>query len=212
MIVYGSSLSPFVRKTLAYVSEKGLEVELKAIGIQDQDPAFRECSPFGKMPGFRDGDFAISDSTAIITYLEAKYPEPALLPTAPASRARTIWYEEFSDTILTVAAGKLFFNRVVAPRFLGREGDLAAADTAEKEELPPLFDYVERVMPASGHLVDDRLTLADIALTSPFVNLMHVGVTMDAATHPKTAAFLDAMLARASFAPLVAQEKAFFGR
>ena len=87
MILYGSSMSPFVRKTLAYISEKGLEVENKAVGIGDPDPAFREASPFGKMPGFRDGDFVISDSTAIITYLEAKYPAPALIPVDPASRA-----------------------------------------------------------------------------------------------------------------------------
>jgi glutathione S-transferase len=212
MILYGSTLSPFVRKTLAYVSEKGLEVELKTIGIGEKDPAFREASPFGKMPGFRDGDFAISDSTAIITYLEAKYPTPALIPAEPASRARTIWYEEFADTILIACMGKLFFNRVVAPRFLGQEGDLAAADKAEAEELPPLLDYIERVMPASGHLVDDRLTLADLAVASPFVNFGHVGVTVDAATHPKTAAFVETILGRPSFAPIVAQEKAFFAR
>jgi glutathione S-transferase len=212
MILYGSSMSPFVRKTLAFVSEKGLEVELKPIGFNDPDPVFREASPFGKMPGFRDGDFAISDSTAIITYLEAKHPEPAMYPASPASRARTVWYEEFADTILVACMGKLFFNRVVAPRFLGREGDLAAADKAQAEELPPLLDYIERVMPASGYLVDDRLTLADLAVASPFVNLGHVGVTPNPATHPKTAAFVEAILARPSFAPIVAQEKAFFAR
>ena len=212
MILYGSTLSPFVRKTLAYVSEKGLEVELKTIGLGEKDPAFREASPFGKMPGFRDGDFAISDSTAIITYLEAKHPTPALIPAEPASRARTIWYEEFADTILIACMGKLFFNRVVAPRFLGQEGDLAAADKAEAEELPPLLDYIERVMPASGHLVDDRLTLADLAVASPFVNFGHVGISVDAATHPKTAAFVESILGRPSFAPIVAQEKAFFAR
>ncbi len=212
MILYGSSMSPFVRKTLAYISEKGLEVESRPVGIGDQDPAFREASPFGKMPGFRDGDFAISDSTAIITYLEAKFPDPPLIPAAPASRARTIWYEEFADTILAACMGKLFFNRVVAPRFLGREGDLAAADKARDEELPPLIDYIERVMPTSGYLVDDRLTLADLAVASPFVNLAHLGVTVDAAAHPRTAAFVEAILARPSFAPIVAREKAFFAR
>jgi len=212
MIVYGNTLSPFVRKTMAYIAEKGLQAELKQAGIGSTDPEFRGASPFGKMPGFRDGDFAISDSTAIITYLEAKHPTPALLPTDPESRARTIWYEEFADTILIACMGKMFFNRVVAPRFLGREGDLAAADAAEKEELPPLIDYIERVMPDSGHLVGDRLTLADLAVASPFVNMGHVGVTVDAGRHPKTAAFVESILGRPSFAPMVAAEKAFFAR
>lgn len=211
MIVYGSSLSPFVRKTLAYISEKGLTVEVKQPGLRSQDPEFRSASPFGKMPGFRDGDFAISDSTAIITYLEAKHPEPCLIPAEPKARARTIWFEEFSDTILTATAAKSFFNRIVAPRFLGQQGDLAVAEKAEKEELPPLLDYLEKVMPDSGFLIEDRLTLADLAVASPFVNLAHLNIHLNAATHPKLAAYADKILARPSFAGLIAAEKAFFG-
>lgn len=209
MIVYGSSFSPFVRKTLAFAAEKGVQVELKPVGLGSRDPEFRAASPFGKIPGFRDGDFAISDSTAIVTYLEAKFPNPALLPAEPADRARAIWYEEFADTILIACMGKMFFNRFVMPRFMGKEGDLAAADQAEREELPPLLDYLEGVLPASGYLVGDRLTLADLAVTSPFVNLEHVGFFVDAASHPKLAAYLKAMHARPSFAPWIAQEKAF---
>ena len=210
MIVYGSSISPFVRKVLAYLSEKGLKAEVKQPNLRSPDPEFLSISPFGKMPGFRDGDFAISDSTAIITYLEAAYPAPALLPSEPKARARTIWFEEFADTIMVAAVGKMFFNRVVAPRFLGQKGDLAIADKAEKEELPPLLAYLEKVVPESGFLVGDGLTVADIAVASPFVNLEHMGVKVDAATYPKTAAFVARILARPSFAPMVAAEKAFF--
>src|SRR3546814_35369 len=64
MIVYGSSMSPYVRKVLMFAAEKDIEVELKALGLQAEDPEFREASPFGLMPGFRDGDFTISDSSA----------------------------------------------------------------------------------------------------------------------------------------------------
>jgi glutathione S-transferase len=212
MIVYGSSLSPFVRKTLAFIAEKGLSAEVKPVVFQAKDPEFREASPFGKMPGFRDGDFAISDSTAIITYLEAKHPSPPLIPSDPKARARTIWYEEFADTILVTTMGKVFFNRVVSPMFLGQPGDEEAAENAEKVEFPPLVDYVESIIPASGFLVEDRLTLADLAVASPFVNFAHCGVTVDAASHPKTAAFVDSILSRPSFAPIVAQEKQFFAR
>jgi glutathione S-transferase len=68
------------------------------------------------------------------------------------------------------------------------------------------------VIPASGHLVDDRLTLADLAVASPFVNFGHCGITVDAGKHPKTAAFVESILSRPSFAPIVAQEKQFFAR
>lgn len=211
MIVYGNSLSPFVRKTLAFAAEKGIEVELQAAGLGAGPPEFKLASPFGKMPGFKDGDFLLSDSTAIITYLEALKPDPNLIPLEPRARARTIWFEEFADTILIGCMGKMFFNRLVAPRFLGREGDLAAADAAEKTELPPILDYLEGCIPPSGHLVEDRLTLADIAVASPFQNLRVIGCGVDPARYPKTAAFAAAILGRPSYAGWVEQELAMFG-
>lgn len=211
MIVYGSSLSPYVRKTLAFAAEKGIEVELQAAGMGGGPPEFKLASPFGKMPGFKDGDFLLCDSTAIVTYLEALKPEPNLIPLEPKARARTIWFEEFADTILIGCMGKIFFNRFVAPRFLGREGDLALADAAEKTELPPILDYLESCIPASGHLVEDRLTLADIAVASPFQNMRIIGVPVDAGRYPKTMAFVAAILGRPSYAGWVEQELAMFG-
>ena len=209
MIVYGSSLSPFVRKVLAFAAEKGIEVELKPSGLGNKDPEFLEASPFGKMPGFRDGDFAISDSSAIVTYLEAIKPEPNLIPAEAKARARTIWFDEYADTILFACGGKMFFNRIVAPRFLGQPGDEEIAAKAECEELPPLLDYLERTIPESGFLVEDRLTLADIAVASPFANLQHLNVVVDAGRWPKLNAYVERMLARPSFAPWVERERAF---
>lgn len=212
MIVYGSSMSPFVRKVLAFAAEKGIEVESRPLGLGDRSAEFIEASPFGKIPGFRDGDFAISDSSAIITYLDAIKPDPVLIPADPKSRARTIWYDEFADTIMAACGAKMFFNRIVAPRFLQREGDLAVADAAENDELPPILDYIERVLPESGWLVDDRLTLADIAVASPFVNLQHLAVCIGPEKRPKLAAFVEKMLSRPSFSGWVEKEGAFLNR
>ena len=212
MIVYGSSMSPFVRKVLAFAAEKGIEVESKPLGLGARDPDFIEASPFGKIPAFRNGDFTLADSSAIVHYLEAIRPEPNLIPTEPEARARTIWYDEFADTILFACGAKMFFNRIVAPRFLGREGDLAAADAAEKDELPPILDYIESVIPESGWLVEDRLTLADIAVASPFANFRHLGIAIDPARWPKLAAFAARMLERPSFKASLDRETAFLER
>jgi glutathione S-transferase len=212
MIVYGSSLSPFVRKVVAFAIEKGIELEVKPVSPGSTDTEFREASPFGKMPGFRDGDFAISDSSAIVAYLDAIRPEPNLIPTEARARARTIWFDEFSDTILFACGGKMFFNRIVGPRFLGVPGDEEIARKAECDELPPLLDYLESAIPASGYLVEDRLTLADISVASPFANLRHLNVVLDPARHPRTIAWVERILARPSFAPMIAQEARFLER
>ncbi len=210
MIVYGSTLSPFVRKTLAFAAEKGIAVELQQAGMGGGPPEFKEASPFGKMPGFKDGDFLISDSTAIVTYLEAIKPEPNLIPTEPKARARAVWYDEFADTILVGAAGPIFFNLVVAPRFLNQASNMDAVEAA-KGQLPNVFGYLERTIPESGFLLEDRITLADLAVASPFQNLALCGHAIDASAYPRTAKYVDGILARPSFAPMVAQERAMFG-
>lgn len=209
MIVYGSSLSPYVRKTLAFGAEKGLALENKVSAPGSPDPDFLACSPFRKIPGFRDGDFQISDSSAIITYLEALHPEPNLIPLDPRNRARAVWFEEFADTIVVGAAGPLFFNRIVGPRFMGATCDEAVATKAETETIPPLLDYLERTIPESGFLLEDRLTLADIAVVSPFANLGHL--KFDLSRWPRARAYAAAILARPSFAALVAKEARFLG-
>ena len=211
MIVYGSSLSPFVRKVLAFAGEKGIEVENQAAGGPNAPPEFLEASPFRKIPAFRDGDFTVADSSAIVHYLEALKPEPALIPTEAKARARTIWFDEFADTIIGPTCAKMMFNRIVAPRFIGRDGDLEAADKAEREELPPALDYLETVIPDTLHLVGGGLTLADIAVATMFANFKHLNVAIDAARYPRVTAFAAAMLGRPSFSTWVEQERTMLG-
>ncbi|MDB5454642.1 MAG: Glutathione S-transferase domain, partial [Caulobacter sp.] len=80
---------------------------------------------------------------------------------------------------------------------------------AEREEMPPVLDYLERTIPDSGFLLEDRLTLADLAVASPFANLGHLG--FDLSRWPRTKAYAEAVLARPSFAERVASEKRFLG-
>lgn len=209
MILYGSPLSPFVRKVGIFAAEKGITLEHnRRIGPQSPDPEFRAVSPFGQIPGFRDGDYTLCDSSAIVAYLEAGHPEPNLIPAEAKARGRTIMFDEFADVRFFGCGRKLFWNRVVAPLFMNMPGDTATADQAEATELPPLLAYMETIIPASLFLVEDRLTLADIAVASPMVNLLHAGVTIDADMYPRLAAYRDAMFARPSFAATIAAETA----
>ncbi len=210
MILYGSPISPFVRKVLVYAAEKGIALEVTPVGIGDPNPDFNACSPFRKMPALKDGDFGISDSTAIVTYLETKQPDPSLIPTDAQGRARTVWFDEFGDTIAAAAVGKVFFNKIVAPRFLKKDGDEALIAQGEAE-FGPVCDYLESVIPASGYLVGDAFSLADISAATSFVNGAHCGLAPDAAKYPKLTAYLSAILSRPSFAACIARERKILG-
>jgi glutathione S-transferase len=215
MILYGSSLSPFVRKVLAYAAEKGIELELKPTGSALGQPSdeFLEASPLRKMPALRDEAYTLADSSAIIQYLEARFPEPALIPAHPRMRGKVIWFEEFADTVIATCGAKMFYNRVVLPRFFGKPGDEQAASTAECEELPPLIDYLETVVPEAGEfLVGGRITLADIAIATQFVNFEHLGCARDRERHERVYAYVDSILARPSFATWIEREGAFLAK
>jgi glutathione S-transferase len=213
MILYGSSLSPYVRKVLAFAGEKGIELEVQPTGFPNPTAEFLEASPFRKMPAFRDGDYTLADSSAIIHYLEAKQPAPALIPSDPRLRGKVIWFEEFADTVLVTCGAKIFFNLIVAPRFLGRQGDEQAARDAELNDLPPILDYLERTVPDDGaYLVGDSLTLADIAVAGPFANFRHTKTNVDPARYPRTVAYVDRILARPTLAPWIERETAFLSQ
>jgi glutathione S-transferase len=213
MILFGSSLSPYVRKVLAYAGEKGIVLDLQPTGFPDHSPEYIEASPFRRMPALRDGDFTLADSSAIIHYLEAKFPSPSLIPGDARARGRAIWFDEFADTILVSCGAKIFFNLIVAPRFLGRAGDEEAARQAELNDLPPILDYLEKTVPAGdGYLIGDSLTLADIAVASPFANFRHTKTKVCPETYPRTVAYVDRILARPSFAPWIERETAILER
>jgi glutathione S-transferase len=206
MLIYGAQFSPFVRKALVFAREKGLEVTL--VSPRDDAEGFRAASPFGKIPALADGEFRVSDSSAIVTYFESIRPEPNLIPLDPRARAQVVWFDEFADTILQTCVAKIFFHRIAAQRFHGKPGDPAVADKSQEREFPKMADYLERVLPASGYLVEDRFTLADIAVASALATLAQADCRLDPATYPKASAYLAGILKRPSFAELIAQEAA----
>jgi glutathione S-transferase len=199
MIVYGSSLSPFVRKTLTFIGEKGLTAEHVPVVPHDPLPAFCATSPLGRIPGFADGDYELADSSAICHYLERKYPTPALFPAGPEEVGRMLWFEEFSDTVLVPAAGKVFFQLRVRPALLKEPPDMAIVDQALTKEIPPLLDYLERQI-SGPFLVGGKMSLADIAVHCIFVNLKIAGHPLDAARWPKLGGYVASLLARPAFA------------
>ncbi len=212
MIVLGASVSPFVRKVLVVAAEKGIQIENRPTNPRtSDDAAFLAASPFRKIPALQDGDYTLCDSTAIVNYLEAKFPDPVLIPVEARARGKAIWYEELADTILFPVEVKMFFNRVIAPRFLNMPGNEAEATEAQTTQLPPLYAYLESVVPAHGFLVGDAFSIADISVTSMIVNMTYANAGVDATKYPQLAAYYARITARPSFAKYIAQDRAMMG-
>jgi maleylpyruvate isomerase len=69
---------------------KGIAPEYVAVDLRTEEhlkDAFRAINPQGLVPALDIGDQVLTQSTAIIEWLEECYPSPALLPTDPQDRA-----------------------------------------------------------------------------------------------------------------------------
>lgn len=86
---YRSSAAYRVRIALAL---KGLEYEHVGVNLlpgvsEQQSPTYTALNPQGRVPYFVDGDVAISQSPAILEYLDEAYPDNPLLPVDIDERA-----------------------------------------------------------------------------------------------------------------------------
>ena len=90
-------LYTYFRSTAAYrvriaLNLKGLPYEAVPVHLlrgEENDAAYRTISPLGTVPALvTDEGAALTQSVAIIEYLEECHPRPALLPPDPLGRAR----------------------------------------------------------------------------------------------------------------------------
>lgn len=210
--VHGAPASPFVRKVLVVLDEKQIPYEVDPVFPFGANPEFRKISPLGKIPAITENGHSLCDSSVISAYLERQNPSPALYPPDPYEYGRALWFEEYADTAMSNVIGpKIFFARVVGPRFMNQPADEAAVQRAIDEELPPLFDYLESQLGERGTLAGGAFSIADVSVVSQLVNLSYAGVQVDRARWPKLAALFAKTTTRPSFAKRLEEERAFFG-
>jgi maleylacetoacetate isomerase len=87
-----SSASYRVRIALALkgIRYEYVPVSLTRDGGEQHQPAYRALNPQGRVPLLVDGEFRVAQSMAILDYLEAVQPDPALCPRDPQLRARVL--------------------------------------------------------------------------------------------------------------------------
>jgi glutathione S-transferase len=215
-VVLGANVSPFVRKVRVFLGEKGLDYQLEQVNPFAPPAGWREVSPLGRIPAFRDGDRTLVDSSVICAYVERRHPAPALFPRDDWEYARALWLEEYADGGLVPVAGPKVFRPLVLQPMLSRKEPDAAAEAAALEcverDLSPFFDYLERELGDGEFFVGGAISIADISIASPFVNLRHAGVAPERKRWPRLRAFLDRMWSRPPFKQAIEEETPVYGK
>ena len=145
-------------------------VHLLRDGGQQHSESFREMNPQGLVPALEDDGQVISQSLAIIEYLEETYPDPPLLPQDFTGRAQV------RAMALGIACDIHPLNNLRVLNYL--RGPLGQPDgpVAEwvrhwiGEGLRPLEELARRHGDGTHYLYGDRVTLADVCLVPQMYN------------------------------------------
>jgi len=160
IIFYYGSGSPYAWRVWLALEHKKLAYDFRLMSFADGDlkkPEFLKLNPRGRIPLIVDGDFVLSESNAIVEYLEEQYPATAPLfpgPTRDRARVRR-WIADIDDSVDTAMGrmGEAVFGQGTDPQTVAgaREGML-------KE-----LQYVAARM-EGDYLAGAQLTAADFAL------------------------------------------------
>ncbi len=221
-LIYGSPVSPFVRKVMACAMEKEVGFDIEPVNIMDAPDYFATISPLKRIPVLRDrsiapegdhssADGTIADSSAICGYIEKKHPSPQVYPSEPFAHGRALFLEEYADTVLAPAAGLGIFRPIFFSIAQGKEPDLDTARGAWAQKMPPVLDYLEGALGDADYFAGDAMSIADIAIVCCFMQIELVAkAPLDA--WPALKAHHERVNARASISAPYRKARAFIAR
>jgi glutathione S-transferase len=159
--IIGSARSTYTRVVRMVCEEKGIDHTLTEVPIGA--PELGAIHPFGKMPVLRHGDVELFESKAIATYLDRVFPAPFVLPSEPRLLALTEQWVSLVNTLIDRTIIRTYLFAYIAPGTPDGRPDRAAI----RAVLPAMREQVamlDKAVAATGHLVGDQFTLADINL------------------------------------------------
>ena len=196
---YGSG-SPYSWRVQLVLEEKGLAYEPVLLSFSKREhktPDHLARSPHGKVPALEDDQVALYESSAIVEYLEEKYPKPALMPSDPATRAQVRIEEleclEYLARAFQAVARQAFFTPP-------EQRDAGTLGTARAEVRGELERLEARAAGREGtFIIGGGPSRADLTWL-PFVEIAaRAGVDLDPARTPWLVAWRGRMRARPSY-------------
>ena len=85
--LYDAPRCPYAARVRIVLAEKGVEVEVVEIDLQNRPEWFYAKNPRGRVPVLEEDGLPLPESAVIMEFLEERYPEPPLLPPDPSDRA-----------------------------------------------------------------------------------------------------------------------------
>jgi glutathione S-transferase len=164
-------------------------------------PEFLRINPNGHIPSIEDDGLVLHESLAINLYLAKKHGGPLGPASAAEDGAMTMW-ALWAATGVEPHALNILYHRASYPE-AKRDAAIAAAAV---ETLRAPFAVLDQALAATGFVVADRFTVADLNLAEVFRYAMPASELFHAA--PRVAIWLAACQARPAFRAMMARREA----
>lgn len=163
MLLYQFRKGTNPRRVIIYLAEKGIDVpryELDYANGEHRSLDYLGINPSGRAPTLvTDGGLAITDSAAIVEYLEELHPERPMIGKDPSSRARVRALERLGSDL--VARGQLWlWNRTEAFPVKEPAPSQGTADRTHRY-VTELLDVLETELGGNDFLAGNEPTIAD---------------------------------------------------
>lgn len=164
---YFGSGSPYAWKVWLALEHKGIPFEAKRLSFDNDEtktPEFLAINPRGRVPAILDDGFALWESSAIIEYLEERYPDKPLLPKDVKARATVRRMVNEADNYLQAASSELMEQAV----YLTPAERTAERTAHAKKQMLEELVRLEKCL--KGNFLAGELGLADFA-AYPYVRI-----------------------------------------
>lgn len=208
--IYGVPFSVHTRKVILAARLKSIPYTLTPVVpvVPEQlPPGWRDISPTGLIPAIDDNGYIVADSTAIVLYLERKFPSPSLLPNDAQRYGTALFLDAWAGSeLFRRVIHPLFHQQVVAPKIRKQLPDERSVHTASTIAAPEAFAYLERLAP-ERFFVGDALSIADLAIVSNLIMFHYLGYRIDTHRHPKLGAYFARHLSSEVLVPVLEAER-----
>ncbi len=171
VVLCGFPVSNYYNKVKLALLEKNVPFTEEHVLTGRTDEAVLSCSPLGKIPYIRTPQGSLCESEAILEYIEAAYPSPALIPADPFAAAKIRELIVFIELHLELVARELY-----GQAFFG--GSISEGSQARvRKQLDKNIAAFKRLVQFAPFVAGDTFTLADCVA---FASLPVVGMATKA--------------------------------
>jgi len=164
----GFALSNYYNAVKLALLEKGLPFTEERVTTGRSDEDLLAASPLAKIPFVRTPQGPLCESVAILEYLEAAHPQPALLPADPYAAAKVRELIIFINLHLELVARELY-----GQAFFGAQAS-EATQARVRRQLERNIPALRRLAKFAPYVAGERFTLADCVA---YVNLPLVALS-----------------------------------